>query len=429
MTGIIDIAVPDIGDFADVPVLEVPVSVGDTIEKDDTILVLESDKATLDVPSDVSGRVAEVLVSEGDRVSPGTLVLRIAPSGTAAAEKPPATPTPSPPPPPTPTPAVPAPEVARDIAVARPPDPKPHQRKASTGSHASPSVRKLARDLGVDVSCVSGTGRKGRITPDDLHGHVRTALSRQEQGSDKGALSGLPDWPKVDHAKYGEIERIELSRIARISGPALARNAMVIPHVTNFEVADVTDLDAFRASLNAEGAETKLSLLPFVVKAVAHTLGAHPRFNASVDGAHLVLKKYINIGVATDTTEGLVVPVVTAADTKSVGAIAREMAALAAEARAGKLRPEKMLGATFTISSLGGIGGTNFTPIINAPEVAILGMTRAAIQPVWDGQGFAPRLIQPLSLSWDHRAVDGVAAAKFLVHLKTLLSDFRRISL
>lgn len=419
MTKTIDLMVPDIGDFSDVPVIEIPVAVGDVISADDTVLVLESDKATLDVPAEASGRVVEILLKMGDVVSRGAPMLRIESSAGAEA------PAPAPEPVPTTAPVTQAAPAAPTPAAPQPAMPAP---SAPTGhSHASPSVRKLARELGVPLAEVSGTGRKGRIIHDDLHGFVRRALSTPRSSVPNNG--DLPAWPQIDFAKFGEVERVDLSRITRISGPALARNAMVIPHVTNFDEADVSALEDFRKAVNGEGGAVKLSLLPFVVKAVAATLKAFPKFNSSLDGSQLVLKKYINIGVAADTPEGLVVPVIKGADAKSVLEIAAEMASLSKDARDGRLAAQAMQGASFTISSLGGIGGTNFTPIINAPEVAILGMTRAQIQPVWDGSAFQPRLIQPLSLSWDHRVVDGVAAAQFLVHLKTLLADFRRISL
>lgn len=412
MTQTIELMLPDIGDFSDVPVIEIPVSVGDKIAADDTVLVLESDKATLDVPAEAAGRIVEILVGVGDNVSMGIPMLRIEVTEGDA----PAAPTPEAPKP------QPASDATREVA---PPKPAPVPAPSGKG-HASPSVRKLARELGVDLANVTGSGRKARITHDDLHGYVRTALTAPRGAS--APTGDLPPWPQIDFAKFGEVERIDLSRITRISGPALARNAMVIPHVTNFDEADVSALESFRKDINGEGS-VKLSLLPFVVKAAAKTLRTFPKFNSSLDGTQLVLKKYINIGVAADTPEGLVVPVVKGADAKSVTEIAEEMASLAADAREGRLAAQAMQGASFTISSLGGIGGTNFTPIINAPEVAILGMTRAQIKPVWDGEAFQPRLIQPLSLSWDHRVVDGVAAAQFLAHLKTLLADFRRINL
>ncbi|KAA8605742.1 branched-chain alpha-keto acid dehydrogenase subunit E2 [Salipiger aestuarii] len=415
LTGKIEILVPDIGDFTDVPVIEIVIAVGDIIDVDDTVVILESDKATLDVPSAVAGRVVELLVAEGDKVSRGSLLAVVAPESAAPA--------------PTPT-AVPA--AAAAATVARPtPTPSAPAQPARL-AHASPAIRKFARELGVDINAVSGTGPKGRITREDVQDFVKTALAAPSAPAASGADRGLDllPWPKVDFAKFGEIERVPLSRIARISGPSLARNATIIPHVTNFEDADVTDLEAFRKMVNSEAKDgTKLSILPFVVKAAVAALKQFPKFNASLDGDGLILKKYYNIGVAADTPEGLVVPVIKDADKKGIYDIAAEMTKLAGAARAGKLKVGDMQGATFTISSLGGIGGTNFTPIINAPEVAIFGMTRSAIRPVWDGAAFQPRLVQPMSLSWDHRVVDGVAAAHFLVTMKTILSDFRRISL
>ena len=432
MSKTIEFTVPDIGDFSNVPVVEIHVAPGDTIAIDDSVISLESDKATLDVPSTIAGRIVEVCVSEGDKVSQGSLIAIVEISAENAAsdegetrstEK----------------------ETAVETATAEPPGiavaaPAPKPATATTTAavaegrlaHASPGVRKLARELGVEIGAVRGSGPKGRITRDDLHAFVKSRLGGSAPSANAATGEGLDllPWPKVDYEKFGETERVPLSRIARLSGPNLARNATIIPHVTNFEEADITELEAFRKSLNAASRDgLKLSILPFVVKAAAATLKQHPKFNASLDGDSLVLKKYFNIGVAADTPEGLVVPVVKAADQKGISEIAAEMVELAAQARAGKLKPQDMQGATFTISSLGGIGGTNFTPIINAPEVAILGMTRARVQPVWNGEDFDPRLIQPLSMSWDHRAVDGVAAARFLVTLKDMLSDFRRITL
>lgn len=425
MSKTIELTVPDIGDFSDVAVVEIHVAPGDTIAIDDSVIALESDKATLDVPSTVAGRIVEVCVGEGDKVSQGARIAMVEISAETAAladveaEAP--------------TKEMAAETVRAEPVAISPPasTPTPEARPAAAAeaglAHASPGVRKLARELGVEIGSVSGSGPKGRITREDVHGFVKSALGG---GATSGEGLGLIPWPKVDYAKFGETERVPLSRIAKLSGPNLARNATIIPHVTNFEEADITELEAFRKSLNAGSRDgVKLSILPFVVKAVAATLKLHPKFNSSLDGDSLVLKKYFNIGVAADTPEGLVVPVVKAADRKGIIEIAEEMAELAAQARAGKLKPQEMQGATFTISSLGGIGGTNFTPIINAPEVAILGMTRARMQPVWSGEDFDPRLIQPLSMSWDHRAVDGVAAARFLVTLKEFLSDFRRIAL
>jgi pyruvate dehydrogenase E2 component (dihydrolipoamide acetyltransferase) len=281
--------------------------------------------------------------------------------------------------------------------------------------------------MGLDIRQVSGTGPKARITREDVTAHIKKALQTPAQGA--GLALDLPAWPDVDPAKYGPVTRSKLSRIARISGPSLARNSITIPHVTNFEDADVTDLESFRKTVNGEGGGAKLTILAFVVKAVVSALKKHPKFNATLDGEDLILKQYFNIGVAADTPEGLVVPVIKSADQKSLRDIAAEMGDLAADAREGRIKSSDMQGGCFTISSLGGIGGTNFTPIINAPEVAILGMVRSNIQPVWDGTGFQPRLIQPMSLSWDHRVVDGVAAAQFLKTVQSLLQDFRRISL
>lgn len=421
MNKIINILVPDIGDFADVPVVELSVAVGDTIAKDDTVLLLESDKATLEIPSSFGGTISEITVAEGDIVSMGTVIARI--SIDAALPDTSVT---------TPTPPKAEPE-----PISPPPDPiltaLPAVVQPSDGisAHASPSVRKFAREFGIDLTRVPATGRKGRITREDITTFVKAAIENPSTGAGFGMpVMGLPAWPKVDFEKFGPIHREKLSRIAKISGPSLARNAMFIPHVTNFDEADITDLETFRKTINAETKDgVKMSILAFVVKAVVAALKQNPKFNASLDGDEIIVKEYYHIGVAADTPDGLVVPVIKNADQKGVAEIAAEMADLAGAARAGKLKPADMQGGTFTISSLGGIGGTNFSPIINAPEVAILGMTRAAIKPVWDGAGFVPRLIQPLSMSWDHRVVDGVAAAKFLKIVQSVLSDFRRYSL
>lgn len=422
MTGLIDIHIPDIGDFADVPIVEIPISVGSSVNVDDTLVAVESDKATLDVPAPIAGIITELLVSEGDNVSQGSLVARMRPTAAndviapLKAEAQDEDPTPEQIPTPTPAPAS-----------------KPDENSKPIGPlvYASPSVRQMARKLGVDVTAITGTGRKQRILSKDIENFVKSHISsgQTKQDSTLGLPNNLPDWPKVDFAKFGQIDRQPLSRIARISGPALTRNALIIPHVCNFDKADVTDLEAFRTTLNAEATvhDTKISMLAFAVKSVVSALQAYPMFNSALDGDTVILRKYFNIGVAANTPGGLVVPVIRDAETKGVRMIASEMADLAAKARAGKLSAENMSGATFTISSLGGIGGTGFTPIINAPEVAILGMTRADIQPVWDGDAFQPRLIQPLSLSWDHRVIDGVAAATFLQHISRSLSDFRRI--
>lgn len=420
MTKTIELRVPDIGDFSDVPVIEVSVAAGDTVSADDTLIVLESDKATLDVPSDQSGRIVTLIVGIGDTVSKGSVIGTIE---VDEAQEVPAAPASAEQDAPTPEPAS-----APKLDVAPPSSPPPSEPASGRPAHASPAIRKGARELGVEIGKVAGTGPKGRITRDDLNAYVKSRLA---QGGGASAPTGdLPPWPVVDYAAFGPVEREPLSRIRKISGPSLARNAMVIPHVTNFDEADVTETEAFRKSANAEDPEAaKLTLLAFVVKACVSALKAYPAFNSSLDGSEVVLKKYYHIGVAADTPGGLVVPVIRDADRKSLREIAGEMAELADQARTGRLAPTAMQGGTFTISSLGGIGGTNFTPIINAPEVAILGMTRATTQPKWDGATFQPRLIQPMSLSWDHRVVDGVAAARFLVHVRGVLSDFRRISL
>lgn len=425
-------AIPDIGDFKNVPVIELMVRPGDMVAADDTLIVLESDKATLDVPSPCAGRVREILVAAGDQVSQGTAFIVLETEATSAPADPPEPAAPS-----EPAPAVdaspadggePAPGTAH--IPARPPVPE-------TGSgvhHASPSVRRAARELGVDLSLVKGTGPKGRIIKEDVQAHVKERLAASGAGATPDAARtdlNLPPWPQADHARFGPIERIPLSKIRRISGANLQRNAIFIPHVTNFDEADITELDAFRVALNLEneGTGRKLSILPFVIKATVAALKQFPAFNASLDGEDLIQKGYYNIGFAADTPDGLVVPVIKDADRKGLFDIAEDAVRLAGDARDGKLKLGDMQGATFTITSLGGVGGTNFTPIINAPEVAILGMTRAQIKPVWDGAAFQPRLIQPLSLSWDHRVVDGVAAARFLVSLCRILGDFRRIIL
>ena len=428
MGSISEIRVPDIGDFSEVPVVEIPVAAGDVVEDGDTLIVLESDKATLDVPAPMGGRIIEVKVTENQIVSEGSVILTIEANGADSGQALP------------PLPAAPAPTSPAPPAEVKPP-PTPAEaplppvpNEPGQPIHASPSIRRFARELGVAIAELAGTGPKGRITREDVEAYVKaklTAATAATGSAHPASIPDLPAWPDVDHAKFGLIERVELSRINKISGPALARNAMVIPHVTNFEKADVTDLETFRRAMNAEAGpdDAKITMLAFAVKAVVSALRAFPKFNSSLDGDALIIKRYWNIGVAADTPDGLVVPVIEDADKKGLRRIAAEMAELAATARAGKLKASDMQGATFTISSLGGIGGTNFTPIINAPEVAILGMPRSEMQPVWDGTAFQPRLIQPLALSFDHRVVDGVASARFLAHVARVLNDFRRISL
>ena len=428
MSKIIDIFVPDIGDFKNIPIIEIMVKPGDKVTANEPVILLESDKATLDVPAPEAGVVKELFIKLGDKMSQGGKILTLEVADGAAAAP---TPAPAPPPVAQPAPAVPVP-VSTPMAVpaAAPASAAPPATPTGGLPHASPSVRHYAYELGVDLGKVRGSGPKGRILREDVIGFVKTALTAPPAQAN-GAGLGLLPWPEVDFAKYGEVERVALSNIRRISGANLSRNAVVIPHVTNFDEADVTDLEAFRNSVNAGQKQggTKITMLAFIIKAVVTALRKHPHFNASLDGEQLVLKRYFHIGFAADTPNGLLVPVIRDADRKGVLELATEMSELAAQARAGKLKPADMQGGCFTISSLGGIGGNGFTPIINAPEVAILGAAKAKMQPVWDGKQFIPRLIMPLNLSWDHRVVDGAEAARFLVTLTTLLADFRRISL
>lgn len=431
MSKITEIRVPDIGDFEDVPVIEISVAAGETVEPEDIVVVLESDKATLEVPTTIAGEIVELKVSPGDVVSKNSVIALIksddaheAPS-TEIPEETEA--------PPLEIETEPVQEVIAAPTAPSPqmPEPSLRPRGSQALAHASPSVRKFARELGVEIGHIPGTGKKGRITKDDVTGFVKNAMQSGTKDSRSGSLGlELRAWPTVDYEKYGPICRVPLSRIAKISGPSLARNSVIIPHVTNFENADITELEDFRKLINSEAKDGRtMTILPFVVKAIVAALKEHPKFNSSLDGDELVLKQYYNIGVAADTPDGLVVPVVKSADTKGLHEIAAEMSDLAAVARSGKIKPADMQGGTFTISSLGGIGGTNFTPIINAPEIAIFGMVRSAMQPVWNGEAFKPRLVQPMSLSWDHRVVDGVAAGRFLVTVKNILADFRRICL
>jgi len=448
----IEVRVPDIGDFKDVPIIEVHVKPGDAVKREDSLVTLESDKATFDIPAPSEGTVKALGVKVGDRVSEGSLVLTLeaavapaAPAPRAPTAIPSLTPTPIPSLTPTPSPRPPPPLRGGEGAVATPaatpaPPPHPGPLPRSAGervnevaeaepprvAHASPSIRRFARELGVDLSRVEGSGPRGRILREDVSRFVSAELGRAGEGGGGRALDLLP-WPKVDFARYGPIERAPLARIRRISAANLARNWVMIPHVTQHDEADVTDLEAFRVRLNEEGAGsgTKVTLLAFVVKACVAALRRFPEFNASLDGDDLVLKRYFHLGFAADTPNGLVVPVLRDADRKGVLEIARELAALAAKAREGKLAPTDLQGGTFSISSLGGIGGTGFTPIINAPEVAILGVSRTATKPVWNGKEFAPRLLLPLSLSYDHRVIDGAAAARFTAHLAQVLADVR----
>ena len=434
----IEVKVPDIGDFKDVPVIEVLVKPGDAVKKDDSLITLESDKATMEVPAPSSGTVKEIRVKVGDKVSEGVAILTMEGEGQKAAPPPtPAATKAESPAPKRPEPAAPAP--APKAAAPAAPAPAPAaaaplaESPAAHLAHASPGVRRFARELGVDISKVTGSGPKGRILKEDVQNFVKQSLAgggapAAARAGGGFADLGLPAWPKVDFAKFGPVEVQALSRIKKISGPALARNWVMIPHVTQFDEADITELEAFRAKVNEENAKAGIKVTPlaFLVKAVVAALKKFPQFNSSLDGDNLVLKQYWHIGFAADTPNGLVVPVIKDADKKGVIAIAKESSELAAKAREGKLGPADMQGGTFSISSLGGIGGTAFTPIINAPEVAILGVSKAAMKPVWNGKEFAPRQMMPLSLSYDHRVIDGALAARFTSYLAQVIADLRR---
>ncbi|AXA69615.1 dihydrolipoyllysine-residue acetyltransferase [Achromobacter insolitus] len=432
-SGPVNIEVPDIGDFKEVEVIEVMVAVGDTIKAEQSLITVESDKASMEIPASQGGVVKEVKVKVGDKVAKGSVVVVVegaAPAAAAPAAKAEAAAAPAAKaevaPAPAPAAQRPAPAAALEDANLKP----------GQLPHASPSVRKFARELGVNLSKVKGSGPKDRITADDVRGFVKQALAAGPAaaaagGSADGAALGLLPWPKVDFTKFGPIEAKPLSRIKKISGANLHRNWVMIPHVTNNDEADITDLEALRVTLNKENEKSgiKVTMLAFLIKAVVAALKKFPEFNASLDGDNLVLKQYYHIGFAADTPNGLVVPVIRDADKKGILQIAQEMTDLSKKAREGKISPAEMQGGCFSISSLGGIGGTSFTPIINAPEVAILGVSRSSHKPVWDGKQFVPRLIVPLSLSYDHRVIDGAAAARFNAYLGALLADFRRIAL
>ena len=443
---LVEVKIPDIGDLDEVAVIELMVKVGDTIKAEQSLITVESDKASMEIPSSTAGVVKELRVKLGDKVKQGSVVLVLEASGGAAvlaAETPTAPVAPS---------AVIAPvvettpvsltlEVApmtSSVNVASP----AHNPGAPTLGlpHASPSVRKFARELGVPLEEVKGNGPKGRISQDDVHAFTKAVMAGATQtkaqaakapaGGD-GAALGLIPWPKVDFAKFGPIERKEMGRIKKISGANLLRNAIMIPAVTNHDDADITDLEAFRVSTNKENEKSgvKVTMLAFLIKACVAALKKYPEFNSSLDGDAIVYKNYWHIGFAADTPNGLMVPVIRDADKKGILQISQEMGELAKKARDGKLSPAEMTGATFTISSLGGIGGKYFTPIINAPEVAILGVCKSTQEPVWDGKQFVPRLMLPLSLTWDHRVIDGAAAARFNAYLGQILGDFRRVLL
>ncbi len=449
----IELTVPDIGDVSDAAVIELLVKPGDTVRAEQSLITIESDKASMEVPSSQGGVIKELRLKLGDKVSQGSVIglLEVGEGGAAASAPTSAPAAPSSPAAPattaaTPAAAVPAPASSEPSPAAEsaprtsPTASLPPAEPPATGqvAHASPSVRRFARELGVDIAKVPGTGPKGRITHVDVQNFVKGVIAQVASGvapaassgagsADLGGMTLLP-WPSIDFTKFGPIERQPLSRIKKISGANLHRNWVRIPHVTNNEEADITELEALRVKLNEEHAKagTKFTMLAFLLKACAVSLRKFPQFNASLDGDDLVLKNYVHIGFAADTPNGLVVPVIRDVDQKSLSQLALETAALAAKAREGKLTPADMSGGCFSISSLGGFGGTTFTPIINAPEVAILGVCRSAMKPVWNGSEFVPRLMLPLSLSYDHRVIDGASAAKFNAYLAALLADFRR---
>ena len=431
---IVEVKVPDIGGDTDVEIIEVLVSEGDELSEEDGLITLETDKATMDVPAPSAGKVVSLKVKVGDKVSEGSLVLTMEVAGSESA----------------PAASAPAPEPAKAPAPAATPSaqkapPVPHHpsvgdKKPTGNIHASPSVRRLAREFGVDLSQVSGSGRKNRIQKEDVQSYVKYELSRPKMspgtnvGQGSGGLQVLPP-PKVDFSKFGDVEEVPLTRIQKLSGPNLHRNWVTIPHVTQFEEADITDLETFRKEQNQIAEKRKLGVkitpLVFMMKAVADALKMYPTFNTSLSesGESLIQKKYYHIGIAVDTPGGLVVPVVRDVDKKGVLDISRELMEISVKARDGKLKAADMQGSCFTISSLGGIGGTAFTPIVNAPDVAILGVSKSEIKPKWDGKEFQPRLMLPLSLSYDHRVIDGALAARFAVHLSDCLADIRRILL
>ena len=454
---ILEIKVPDIGDFAEVVVIELLVKVGDSVKAEQSLLTVESDKASMEIPSSSSGVIKSLLVKLGDKLNIGDLLAIVEAPAALASAAPASSPAASPnsESKQAPAPAVQALSATSSVAIQMPAETlaPPHNPSAVPLGlpHASPSVRKFARELGVPLAEVKGSGLKGRITDADVQAFTRAVMSGAQQtqaiaqqqaakpaaatAANDGAGLGLIAWPKVDFAKFGPIERKELSRIKKMSGANLLRNAIMIPAVTNHDDADITDLEAFRLSTNREHEKSgvKVTMLAFLIKACVAALKKFPDFNSSLDfdsdNSALIYKQYYHIGFAADTPNGLMVPVVRDADKKGIFQISQEMAELAKKARDGKLSPAEMTGACFTISSLGGIGGRYFTPIINAPEVAILGVCKSTIEPVWDGKAFQPRLLLPLSLTWDHRVIDGASAARFNVYLGQILSDFRRVLL
>ncbi len=430
---LVEVIVPDLSGHDNVAIIEVAVKVGDSINVEDTIMTLETDKATMEVPSTASGIIKDLKVQVGGRVSQGDLIMLVESSGSGLATQAAPAPTPA-------ATTAPAPTTVAAPAPSVPPQatsPAAVDEASFAKAFASPSIRKLARELGVDLGKVKGSGSKGRITEEDVKAFVKGVMTGQISSGTQAPVNGsgvgldLLPWPKVDFAKFGNIERKEMSRIKKISGANMARNWVMIPHVTVFENADITDMEEFRKQLNEEykKAEVKITPLAFLIKAAVFALKKFPEFNASIDGDSIVYKQYYNIGFAADTPNGLTVPVIKDADKKGLVEIAQETSSLAKAARDGKLKPTDMQGGTFTISSLGGLGSTAFTPIINAPEVAILGVSKSSISPVWNGKEFTPRLMLPLSLSFDHRIIDGALAAKFTTFLAQVLSDLRRLAL
>ena len=426
--GVKDVNIPDIGGD-EVNVTEIMVKVGDTITEEQSLITVEGDKASMEVPAPFAGVVKEILVKSGDKVSTGTLVMRFEVAGSAPVAAP------------APQAAAPAPTAAPAVAPSAPAATASDADVTSAKSyaHATPVIRRLAREFGVNLDKVKGTGRKGRILKEDVQAYVKAAVKALESGAASatgaanGAGLGLLPWPKVDFSKFGEIEEVELSRINKISGANLHRNWVMIPHVTHFDKADITDLEAFRKEQNALAEKQKLGVkitpVVFIMKAVAKALEAFPRFNSSIteDAQRLILKKYINIGVAVDTPNGLVVPVFKDVNKKGIIELSRELAEVSKKARDGKLTASDMQGGCFTISSIGGLGTTHFAPIVNAPEVAILGVSKSSMEPVWNGKDFAPRLILPISLSFDHRVIDGADGARFISYIGSVLADLRRL--
>ena len=436
---LVEVKVPDIGDFKNIPIIEILVKPGDSVKAEDPLIALESDKATLEVPAPSAGTVKEIKVKVGDKVSEGTLVLMLDAAAPPAAA---ATPAPQPAAAAQPVAAAPSPASAPQPAA---PASAPSTSSSPTASlepideaklklvHAGPSVRGFARELGADLSKVTGSGPKGRILREDVQAYVKTELTRPRGGSGGGLGFNLLPMPQVDFAKFGPVQKQALSRIKKLSGANLHRNWVAIPHVTQQDEADITELEAFRKSQSdvAKKEGIRFTLLAFLMKAAVVALKQYPNFNASLspDGENLILKQYFNIGVAVDTPLGLVVPVIRDADKKGLLELAKELGTISSRMRDGKINPTDLQGGCFSISSLGGLGGTYFTPIINAPEVAILGVGKAVIKPVWDGKQFAPRLMLPLSLSYDHRVVDGAQGARFIAYLSSVLSDIRRLVL